>query len=44
MSEDAVISSYIIPYALIRKASSPGTRDEMWLAIMSDMPNRSTRR
>jgi hypothetical protein len=36
---DAVISSYIIPYALIKKApGSPGTCDEMWLAIMSDMP------
>ena len=29
----------------MRKApGSPGTRDEMWLAIMSDMPYRSTSR
>ena len=38
MRLEAVISSYIIPYALMRKApASPGTAAEIWFAIMSDM-------
>ena len=39
MRLEAVISSYIIPYALMRNAFfSPGMAAETWFAIMSEMP------
>src|ERR1700736_4535308 len=44
-SDDAVISSNIIPYGLIRKwCSGPGTRAEIWVNTRSSQPNSAVRR